>query len=83
MTKLKLQKSERKNNLRITAKYHAHFQTLTKTPSKFRKEQAKTVGRVVYTRYPVSICFGRSYAQTAEKVTKLALGLQPNVMHIC
>ena len=32
------------NNLRITAKPHAHLQTLKKTPAKFQKDPAKIVG---------------------------------------
>ena len=49
----KLQKKETKINLRITAKHHAHLQTLTKTPAKFQKDLAKTVRRVSFTNYPV------------------------------
>ena len=49
-------------NLRITAKCHAHLQTLTKTPAKFQKDLAKIV-EVVFTRYPVSIYFGGSRAK--------------------
>ena len=33
-----------KLNLKITAKPHAHFQALTKTPAEFKKDPAKTVG---------------------------------------
>ena len=33
-----------KINLRTTAKGHAHLQTLTKTPLKFQKDPAETVG---------------------------------------
>ena len=47
-------------NLRITAKRHAHFQSLTKTLAKFQKDPPKTQGGVAFTRYPVSICRGRS-----------------------
>ena len=32
-------------NLRITAKPHAHIQTLTKAPAKFQKDLAKIVAR--------------------------------------
>ena len=39
-----------KNNQSITAKPHAHLQTLTKTPAKFQKDQAKTVEVVEFTR---------------------------------
>ena len=57
MTKSELRKKVVKINLRITAKRHAHLQTLTKTPAKFHKSPAKTVGVVAFTRYPVSKCF--------------------------
>ena len=43
------------NNLRIIAKPHAYFQTLNKTPVKFRKNQYKSVEGVAPTRYPLSI----------------------------
>ena len=39
-----------KINLRITAKRHAHLQTLTKTSAKFQKDLTKIVGGVVFTR---------------------------------
>ena len=39
-----------KNNLRITAKHHAHLQTLTKTPAKLKKDRAKTIGGVAFAR---------------------------------
>ena len=45
MTKFKLRKND-KNNLRISAKPYAHFQTLTETPGKFKKDPAKIVGGV-------------------------------------
>ena len=45
MTQFNLQKSD-KNNLRIISKPHAYFQTMTKTPVKFRKNWYKTVGGV-------------------------------------
>ena len=35
---------------------HAHLQTLTKTPAKFRIDPGKIVGGVAFTRYPVSKC---------------------------
>ena len=34
-TKFKLRKKVAQNNLKITAKSHAHFQTVTKIPAKF------------------------------------------------
>ena len=55
-TKFKLQKVT-KYNLRIISKPHARLQTVTKTPVKFQKNQHKTVGGVVHTRYPLSIHF--------------------------
>ena len=62
MDRHKLQKKVTKISKRITAKphAHAHFQTLTKTQVKFQKDLAKIVGGIVFTRYPVSICFVRS-----------------------
>ena len=59
MTEFKLLKSDI-INLRITAKHHLHLQTLTKTPAKFQKDPAKTVGVDALTGHPVSICFSRS-----------------------
>ena len=64
----KLQKND-KNNVRITAKLHEHLHTLTKTPAKFQKDLNKIVGEVVFTRYLVSACFGRSKAKKSKKVT--------------
>ena len=46
-----------KYNLRIISKPHARLQTMNKTPEKFQKNQHKTVGGVVHTRYPLSIHF--------------------------
>ena len=40
-----------KINLRITAKRHAHRQTLTKPPAKFQKDPVKTVGGVAFTKF--------------------------------
>ena len=59
MTEFKLLKSDT-INLRITVKHHLHLQTLTKTPAKFQKDPAKTVGVDAFTGHPVSICFSRS-----------------------
>ena len=50
-------KNVTKFNLRITTKRHEHLQTLQKTPAKFQKDPAKTVGGVAFSRYPVSKCF--------------------------
>ena len=52
LTKFKLQKSERKNNVRTTANPHAHLQTLTKTPAKFQKDLGKIVRGVAYRKIP-------------------------------
>ena len=41
-----------KINLRITAKGHAHLQTLTNTHAKFQKDPGQTVGGVTFIRYP-------------------------------
>ena len=42
-------------NLRIISKPNAYFQTMTKTPVKFRKNRYKTLGEVEPTMYPLSI----------------------------
>ena len=52
-----------KINLRITAKPHAHSQTLTKTHAKFQKDPAKSVGGVAFTRL-YTIFDGQSNRQT-------------------
>ena len=41
-----------KNDGRITAKAHAHLQTMTKTPAKFQKVWYKTARGVAPTSYP-------------------------------
>ena len=46
-----------KNNLRIISKPHAYFQTMTKTPVKFKKNRYKTVGGVAPTMYSLPIHF--------------------------
>ena len=46
-----------KNNLRIISKPHAYLQTMLKSLVKFQRNQHKTVGEVVHTRYPLSIHF--------------------------
>ena len=56
MTKFKQRKSD-KINLRVTAKLHAHLETLTKTSVEFQKDPNKIVGGVAFTRYPVPLCF--------------------------
>ena len=65
-------KKNNKNYLRITAKRHAHFQALTKTPAKFQKDSVRS-GEVVFTRYPVSKCFKpkTDKVATAKKLTKI------------
>ena len=62
ITKFKLRKQSDKNNLRITAKPHAHLQTLTKTPAKFQKDPTKIVGGDALTRMD-KICDGHSDRQ--------------------
>ena len=47
-----------KFNLKITAKCHAHLQTLSKTPEKFQKDATKIVG-VAFKRV-CTICDGQS-----------------------
>ena len=42
---------------------HAHLLTLTKTSAKNPEDPAKIEGGVAFTRYPASICFGRSRAE--------------------
>ena len=59
-----------KSNLRIISKPHARFQTMTKTPVKFQKNQHKTVGGVAHTRYPLSIYFN---GKNARKMTEFNL----------
>ena len=61
MTKFKTAKNVTSFNLRITAKPHAHVQTLTNIPAKFiKKHPGKIVGGVAFTRDPVFIWFGKS-----------------------
>ena len=42
----------------ITARLQ-HIQYLTKTPEKFQNDLDKVVGRVAFTRYPVSNALGQ------------------------
>ena len=58
MTKFILWKSD-KNNLRVMPLQYAHLQTMIYTSVKFQRNQHKTVGGDAYTRYQVSIHFGR------------------------
>ena len=44
-----MKKVTKVNPMRL-AKRHAHLQTLTQIPAKFRKDPAKTVGGVAFTR---------------------------------
>ena len=53
-------------NLRVTAKHHAHLQTLTKTPTTFQKDPAKTVAEVAVTRF----CDGQSDRQTNRQADR-------------
>ena len=46
--------------MRITAKPHAHFPTMTKIAAKFQNDLGITVGGVAFIRSLVSIGFGRS-----------------------
>ena len=57
LIKFKRAKNVTKLNLRLTAKYHAHLQALTKTPAKFQKDLVKTIGTVAFTRNPKPKCF--------------------------
>ena len=53
-----------KNHLRITAKPHAHLQTLIKkNPTKFQKDPPTIVGGVVFKRVD-PICDGQAVRQT-------------------
>ena len=52
-----------KINLRITGTPHAYVQTLTKTYLMFQIVPRKILGGVAFTRYQLSICFGRSWAE--------------------
>ena len=49
-----------------------------------KKDPAKTIRGVAFTRYLVSKCFKpkNDYVRTAKKVTKIIWGLQQNVLHI-
>ena len=49
-----------KINLTVISKYHAHLQSLTKTPVKFQKDWDKIVGGVALTRYLMSKSFSSS-----------------------
>ena len=49
MSKLKMWKKWKKNNLRILEKEHAHFQTMMKTPVKFQQDWLKIVEEVALT----------------------------------
>ena len=51
MTKFKMwEKSEKKKNITITSKPHAHSNTMKKTHSKFHNNRYKTVRGVALTR---------------------------------
>ena len=52
-----MQKSN-KNNFMIVTIPHAYFQTISKAPLKFQKDQSKTVGGVTATRWilPIHFC---------------------------
>ena len=53
-------------NPRITAKRHAHLQTLTKILEKFQKDPTKIAGGVAFTRLD-TICDGQSDEQMGEQ----------------
>ena len=53
--------------LQCISKQYAHLQTLTQTPVKFQGKQHKTVGGVEYTRYQVSIHFGKKWVRLFSK----------------
>ena len=62
--------------INYTFNSHAHLQTLTKTPAQFQEYPARIVGGVAFTRYPMTICYGRSQAKillcsNCEKDNKL------------
>ena len=44
-------------NMRIIFKQHANLQIMVRTSVQLEKNQNKTVGEVVHTRYPMSIHF--------------------------
>ena len=67
---VQLAEKVRKNNLRIISKPHAYLQTMYKTPVKFQRNQYKTVGGDVNTRYPPSIHFD---SKNARKMAKFNL----------
>ena len=76
-TKIKLQKSA-KNLSEDYIQITCTSSNLDKNICSFKKDQAKIVGGVVFTRYPVSISFGRNepkidLVQTAKKLTNLYL----------
>ena len=74
MTKFILWKSD-KNNLRAISLQYAHFQTVAYTSVKFQRNRHKTAGGDAYTRYVVSIHFGRKngLVHLWKKVTKTNL----------
>ena len=75
MATFNLRKKVTKYNLRIISQPHAYFQTMNKTPVKFRKNRYKTVGEFVPRRYPLSIYIvidnaGTWLSSTCEKSDK-------------
>ena len=59
MTKFKPRKGQNLSE-DCTAKPHAHLQTLTKAHAKIQKDPGKIVGGRAFTRYPMSLWFGRN-----------------------
>ena len=64
-----------KINLRVISKWHAHLQSLTKTPVNFQKDWEKIVGGVALTRYLLKRWTnGRTHGRkNVKKVTKINL----------
>ena len=64
-------KSEKKNNLTITSKSHAHSHTMKKTHAKFHNNRYKTVRGVALTRGTNCLYIrGAKMTHNVEKVTK-------------
>ena len=56
--------------MRIVIKAHAYPQIMIKTPAKFQKDQPKTVGGVVLTRFLPLLYF---HSVEAQKMSKLKI----------
>ena len=55
-------------NLRIAVKLHVLLQTLTKALAKFQKDPGKTVGKVAFTRYPVSYALSPKVTKSEQQM---------------